>query len=324
MRLRLAIGTGIGLAALLLAPQPALADTPLSSPTNLVALHVSDTAAELSWLSTGLSARDVVQRNVNGGWQTYATGVPGYLALTNLSPGTTYTFRVFSVPFTDLGYSASAPSAPVSFTTLAQPDNVPPAPASAPTFSSITTTVASMFWPEATDNVQVTGYYVQQLTGAGWTTIRTVTAGARFQTLSGLTASTTYTFAVIAFDARGNTSARSAAGSFTTLALTANPTCRVQVIPFSPGFTATVSIINTTAAPLTNWTVRFTLPATAVVNYTFNGTTTRDGATATITPMVWNATVGPGGTAMPGLSGSATPFVPPSNFTVADLPCVAG
>lgn len=55
-------------------PAPALADTPLPTPTNLAAQHVSDTAADLSWLGSGLSAGDVVQCNVNGAWQTYATG----------------------------------------------------------------------------------------------------------------------------------------------------------------------------------------------------------------------------------------------------------
>ena len=46
----------------------------------------------------------------------------------------------------------------------------------------------------------------QQLVGGVWSTIRTVGATARFQSINGLTPATAYTFAVIAFDARGNTS----------------------------------------------------------------------------------------------------------------------
>ena len=104
-----------------------------------------------------------VQRNVNGAWQTYATGAFGFLALTNLTPGTTYTFRVFSPAVPGLGESASPPSAPLSFATLSGPDAVPPEKPRVPTFSSITTTMGTVFWPQTTDNVRVTGYYLQQL-----------------------------------------------------------------------------------------------------------------------------------------------------------------
>src|SRR6266540_4935768 len=127
MKLRLILGAGVGVAAMLLAPLPALADQPLPTPANLRARHVSDTAADLEWLGSAFTAGDVVQRNVNGAWQTYATGRYGFLPLTNLAPGATYTFRVFSPAEPGFGYTTSAPSAPVSFTTLPGPDTVPPA-----------------------------------------------------------------------------------------------------------------------------------------------------------------------------------------------------
>jgi hypothetical protein len=324
MKIRLGLGFAAGLAALLLAPPPAAADDPLPTPTNVAAQHVSDTAADLTWLGSALSAGDVVERNVDGTWQTYATGRYSFLPLTNLSPATTYTFRVYSPAEPGLGYTTSAPSAPVSFTTLSGPDTIPPATPATPTFSSVTITAANMFWPEATDNVQVTGYYVQQLVGGGWTTIRTVTPDQRFQYLSGLAANTSYTFAVIAFDARGNASARSAPGTVTTLPYTATPTCRSQIIPFPPGFQAVVTITNTTAATLNGWTVRFTLPASATVNYAFNGVLTRDGSTGTITPQPWNTVIGPGGQVFTGIVGSVNSFTPPSGFTLNGEACPAG
>lgn len=321
MKLRLALGAGVGVVAMLLAPLPALADEPLPQPTNLHALHVSDTAADLDWLSRGVNG-DVVQRNVNGTWQTYATGAFGFLALTNLTPGTTYTFRVFSPAYPGLGYAASPPSAPLSFTTLSGPDAVAPEKPRVPTFVSVTTTMGTVFWPQTTDNVRVTGYYLQQLIGGTWTTIRTVGEGGNFQLVTGLSPGTANSFAVIAFDARGNTSARSDPGIMTTLALTPTPTCRVQLIPFAPGFTVTVTIINTTAATLNGWTVRFTVPPAAVINYSFNGLLTRDGSTGTVTPQVYNTTIGPGGQTYPGFSGTVSPFTPPSAFTLNGLPCV--
>ena len=261
-----------------------LAATPLPAPTNLHATHVSDRSADLDWLRDGATATDVVQRLVNGVWQEWARTNSGFLSLTNLAPGTTYTFRVYLIPVSGLGYSVSPPSAPLSFTTLSGPDTVPPAKPAAPTFSSITTSAVNVFWPETTDNVQVTGYWLQQFSGGAWSTIRTVGPGGRFQTVYGLSANTTYTFSVIAFDARGNLSARSDPGSVTTLAHTANLTCKVQLIVYSLNFTASVTVINTTPGPVSGWTIRFTVPLSTSLGSAFNGTLARDGTDGTVTP----------------------------------------
>lgn len=306
-----------------LTPSIAAAATVLPQPTNLAAQHVSDTAADLEWNSTGLTAGDVVQRQVNGSWQQFATGTYGFLALTNLTPGTTYTFRVFATPIST-DYAASPPSAPVSFTTLSGPDTVPPSKPPTPVADEITTTVADVFWLAATDNVQVTGYDLQELIGGAWTTIRTVTASGNFQTVTGLTPATSYTFAVIAFDARGNLSPRSNPVTLTTLATTPNPSCVVQTELYNPGFTATVTITNTTPADLTGWVVHFTLPATATITNSFSGTLTRNGSVGTIVAPYYAATIGQGGQMFPGFLGSDSPFVPPSDFTLNGLPCTQG
>ncbi|MEV4510105.1 cellulose binding domain-containing protein [Dactylosporangium sp. NPDC049525] len=307
--------------ALVLAPAPALASTALAAPTGLQAVHVSDTGADLWWSHDNLTVQDVVQRKVGGTWTEYARGAYGSLALTGLQAGTAYTFRVYSLPSETSGYAASPPSAPITFTTLSGPDTVAPSAPSAPLFSSVTTTGVSLVWGESTDNVQVTGYHLQQLVGGAWTTIRTVDAFSRFQRVTGLAAGTAYTFAVIAFDARGNTSARSAAGTVSTLATTATPTCQAQIILFSPGFMVTVTITNTTAAPVSGWAVRFNLAATATVGSVFSGVLTRTGGTGTITPPAWGGTINPGGQLMTGFAGNATPFTPPESFTLNGIPC---
>jgi hypothetical protein len=164
---------------------------PLPTPTNLKALHVSDTAADLDWNSSALSDGDVVQQFSGGSWHQYASNVYGFLALTGLTPGVTYTFRVYTVALDGLGYSNSAPTAPLSFTTLSGPDSVPPSKPPAPDFSSVSTTYANVSWGQATDNVQVTGYYLQELVGGVWTTIRTTDAYTTFQTVGGLSPATT-------------------------------------------------------------------------------------------------------------------------------------
>lgn len=323
MRLLLLVAAAcLGLSAL--APTPALADTPLDPPTRLQAVHVADVSADLSWVSSGLAAQNVVQRQVDGAWKEYARVQTGMLALTGLTPGTTFTFRVYSLPFAGTGHTASAPTAPVSFTTLPGPDTVPPSPPPAPMFGNVTTTRATVSWAEATDNVQVTGYHLQQLTSSGWTTVRTVGPADRAQSFTGLTPATSYTFAVLAFDARSNVSARSAPATMTTLANTAEPTCRAQVVTFAPGFQVNVTVTNTTPATMDGWTIRFTLPATATVSSSFGGVLTREGAAGTITPQAWNRQIGPGAQLSVGFSGSAAPFTPPSGFSLNGLPCSTG
>jgi len=302
---------------------PASAATPLPAPTNVHATHVSDSSADLDWLRDGATATDVVQRLVNGVWQEWARTNTGFLSLTNLTPGTTYTFRVYLIPVSGLGYTTSAPSSPLSFTTLSGPDTVPPAKPAAPTFNTITTTMVNVFWPETSDNVQVTGYYLQQFSGGAWSTIRTVGPGGRFQTVYGLSANTSYTFAVIAFDVRGNTSARSEPGTVTTLAHTTNVTCSVQLIVYNMSYTAYVTVINTTPSPVSGWTIRFTVPLTTSAGSAFNGTVTRNGTDGTVAPAVWYATINPGTQATLGFFGTSagTVFQGPAGFTANGAPC---
>ncbi|MET7419090.1 cellulose binding domain-containing protein [Dactylosporangium sp. NPDC005555] len=308
-----------GLVALV--PAPALASTVLAAPTEVRVLHVADTSADLSWSHDLFAVQDVVERKVGGTWTEYARGLFNGLALTGLQPGTAYTFRVYSLPSETSGYVASPPAAPITFTTLAGPDTVAPSAPTAPLFSTITTTGVSVVWGESTDNVQVTGYHLQQLTGGAWTTVRTVDAFGRFQRVTGLSAGTAYTFAVVAFDARGNLSARSAPATVTTLATTAAPTCQVQRILYSPGFTVTVTITNSTVAPVSGWTVGFTLASAAVIQNAFGGVVTRSGTTGTVTPPAWGGTISPGGQATAGFIGGATPFTPPESFTLNGIPC---
>jgi hypothetical protein len=321
-----ALGLGaLGLGALALAPSAALADSPLPTPTGLQAEHVSNIAADLIWSSSGLSAGDVVQDLVHGSWQQYPTANPafGFLHLANLTPGATYTFRVYSVPVAGLGYTTSPPSAPVTFSTLSAPDSQPPTQPPAPAASGTTTTTTTLSWASSTDNVQVTGYDLQELENGSWTTIDTLTPGDQVQELFGLTPATAYQFAVVAFDAAGNRSARSASTTVTTLAPAQSATCQFFLTTYSPGFTAYVEIVNNTAAPLSNWSVSFTMPSNTSVATVFGGTLTRTATGGTLTAVAYNAAIGSGGETFVGFEGSVSPFSPPSGFSLNGQPCTS-
>lgn len=91
-------------------------------------------------------------------------------------------------------------------------DTTPPSAPSSLAASGTTGTTTNLTWTASTDNVAVTGYDVYQ----GTTLKGTVTTTS--YTVTGLTASTAYTFSVKAKDAAGNVSAASNTVNVTTLA----------------------------------------------------------------------------------------------------------
>lgn len=313
------------LGILSLTPSVAQASTQLTAPTGLNAQHVADTSADLYWSDDTLSVGEVLQLLVHGSWQQYPTAQPvfGYLHLTNLTRGTTYTFRAYSPGDSVLQTTTSPPSAPVTFTTLPAPDSVPPTAPTGVLVGTTTTTFTSLQWSPSTDNVQVTGYYVQELENGTWTTIATQPSYVLTDEPYGLAPATTYQFAVVAFDAQGNQSARSSPVSVTTLATTPFPVCKFQLVRYNPGFVADVTIINTTTAPLSNWSASFTEATRPTISSAFNGTVTLSATGGTFTPAVYYATIGQGGEAFIGFQGSVTPFNPPSGFTLNGMPCTS-
>ncbi|TRX32042.1 T9SS type A sorting domain-containing protein [Flavobacterium sp. ZT3R18] len=80
--------------------------------------------------------------------------------------------------------------------------------------SGTTTTTTNLSWTAATDNVGVTGYDVYQ-----GTTLKSTVTGTTYA-VTGLTASTAYTFSVKAKDAAGNVSASSNVANVTTTGTT--------------------------------------------------------------------------------------------------------
>jgi chitodextrinase len=81
-------------------------------------------------------------------------------------------------------------------------DTIPPTAPGALNVTGHTSSSVSLAWTASTDNVGVTGYRVLQVSGSTSTQVGTTSATSF--TVTGLSASTAYTFDVVAFDAAGN------------------------------------------------------------------------------------------------------------------------
>lgn len=129
------------------------------------------------------------------------------LTMSSLTAGTTYYVRAYATNSAGTAYGSQ-----VSFTTSTTTDTQAPTVPTNLASASVTSSSATLSWTASTDNVGVTGYKIYQ-NG----TLLTSTTSTSY-TVSGLSASTTYTFYVIAYDAAGNVSTASSTLSVTTSA----------------------------------------------------------------------------------------------------------
>ncbi|WP_328676100.1 galactose-binding domain-containing protein [Streptomyces sp. NBC_00343] len=93
-------------------------------------------------------------------------------------------------------------------------DTTPPAAPGGLTVTGHTSDSVSLSWNTATDNVGVSGYRVLRVSGS--TSTQVGTTGSTSFTVTGLGASTAYTFDVVAYDAAGNVSQPSGQVAVTT------------------------------------------------------------------------------------------------------------
>src|SRR6202034_1286741 len=104
------------------------------------------------------------------------------------------------------------------------PDTTPPSVPTGLSATAVSSTQINLSWTASTDNVGVTGYDVfRNGTQVGTTTTTTTS----YQD-TGLTAGTTYSYTVAAYDAAGNVSAQSTAASATTTTTTTTTVAFVQ------------------------------------------------------------------------------------------------
>ncbi|MQY14423.1 hypothetical protein SRB5_45900 [Streptomyces sp. RB5] len=165
-------------------------------------------------------------------------------------------------------------------------DLVPPTTPGTPAASDVTSTGARLTWTASTDNVGVTGYDIVRVTGTTetpWSTSSTASA-----TLTSLSPSTAYTFAVYARDAAGLRSPRSATVTFTTKSPDQNPgQCKVtykKAGDWGSGFQGDVQIANTGTTAIDGWTLTWTFPGNQVIQNMWGGTPHQTGADVSVTP----------------------------------------
>ncbi|PWF46669.1 carbohydrate binding domain-containing protein [Massilia glaciei] len=120
-------------------------------------------------------------------------------------------------------------------------DSTPPSAPGPVTSSQLTDRSVKLAWTASTDNVAVTGYKVfRDNVLAGSTTTNSFTDSA-------LSASTAYSYTMLAFDAAGNQSGRNTGASITTRAPDAMPPT-VPGKPVASGFTSSSLVLGWTAS----------------------------------------------------------------------------
>ena len=211
----------------------------------------------------------------------------------------------------------------LTYTTQPPPtDTTAPTAPGTPTAASVTSSSVNLSWAASTDNVGVTGYDVVRVQNGTETAQATTTTNSA--ALTGLTAGTSYTFAVYAKDAAGNRSARSGTVAVTTSSGQGTATCRVRyaVNDWGSGFTGNVTISNTGTSAINGWTLRFAFPGGQQISQGWEGTWSQSGNQVTAVNASWNGTISAGASVTTGFNGSYSGSNPaPTAFTVNNNPC---
>ena len=171
-----------------------------STPGGVVASAAGQTSVSLSWSAATDNVGVTGYRLYQNGSQVGTSFTLSYF-FSGLVCGTSYSLAVAAV---DAAGNVSA-AATVSAATAACSDTVPPATPSGLTMSANTQTSITLVWNATTDNVGVSGYRLWRDGSVAGTTTSTS------YTYTGLSCGTSFTLALEAFDAAGNTSLRAEA-----------------------------------------------------------------------------------------------------------------
>jgi chitodextrinase len=190
------------------------ADTTSPTTSTLSASGTTTSSTNLSWTeatnNVGVTGYDVYQNSI-----LKTTTTATYLAVAGFTSSTAYSFYVVAK---DAAGNLSGFSNIINVTTLTPADTTSPTTSTLST-SGTNTSSTTLSWTAATDNAGVTGYKVYQ------NGLLKTTTTVPSLTVTGLNASTVYSFFVVATDAAGNLSASSNIANVNTLANTSVAYC---------------------------------------------------------------------------------------------------
>ena len=181
-------------------------------------------------------------------------------------------------------------------------DTTPPSTPSSLTVTGTTSSSVSLSWSPSTDNVGVTGYRVYR-----GSTLAGTTASTSF-TDTGLSASTPYSYTVVAYDAAGNVSPASTAVTATTSSgSTGGGGCTAtyqNTSDWGNGFTANVVVTNTGTSATKGWKVTWTWSGNQQVTNMWNASNQQSGKSETATNASYNGVINPGSNTSFGFQGT--------------------
>jgi chitodextrinase len=212
--------------------------TPITdSPVSLIAVPAGSTSIGLTWTAASGDTLGSDYRLFRNGAAVVTVHGTSHTDA-GLTPSTTYTYWVASV---DAGGHMSSISVPAMATTLSagQTDTTPPTAPTSLAAVPASSSAISLNWNPSSDAAGVLGYRVYR---GG---VEIAQASGTSYTDTGLSASTSYTYSVAAFDAAGQTSAPSNQATATTLAVGASDT----EAPSAPA-TLTATATSSTSAAL--------------------------------------------------------------------------
>jgi fibronectin type 3 domain-containing protein len=226
-----------------------------SLPGNLVATSPSSTEIDLSWMAStetgGSIGNYLLERCLGANCTNFAqVGTPTATTYKDigLTNGNTYNYRVRAAD----AVSNLSPYSNVASATAATPDTQPPTAPGSLAATSPSSSQINLTWTAATDNVGVTGYYIERCQGAGCTLFfRVAVAMGLSYSDTGLSASTTYLYRVRATDAAGNLGPYTSIVSATTLT-NGSPNFALSASPANPTVVPGGQVTSTITSTLSN------------------------------------------------------------------------
>jgi chitodextrinase len=208
--------------------------TPPSTPTGLSATASAYNQVNLSWSASTDNVGVTGYYIVRGGVTIAQTTATTY-SDTTVNASTAYSYQVMAY---DAKGNTSGLSNSASLTTPAVPDTTPPSQPANLSASAISSSQINLSWSASSDNIGVASYDIYRNN----TKIASVAGSSTSFGDAGLSASTTYSYFVIAKDATGNASPASSPTSATTQVASANGSINGTVSSSKGGVLAGVSV----------------------------------------------------------------------------------